>query len=147
VDGAAPTTARGRSLTLRGGAPLAVGNPASHVFAGEGPSTQHVFHRTSTGEIYELWWRTSDEPPQPRNLTQLSGGALLAASDPVSHVFTNEGTQHVFYTADNGHIVELWWSGGTAEAARLRSHRSRPISMRCFSIFRGCRCLSVPPRS
>jgi hypothetical protein len=111
--GGADGDPRARSLNQRDTAPLAAGNPASHVFAAGGPPTQHVFYRTGAGEIWELYWRTSDEPPQPRNLTVLSGGALLAATDPVSHVFNREGTQHVFYTAENGEIVELWWPGGS----------------------------------
>ena len=114
--GGADGNPKARSLnTQQSGVPLATGNPASHVFAveGQGPSTQHMFYRTGDGEIIELFWRTSDEPPQVRNLTTLSRGALLAASDPISHVFNREGTQHVFYTADNGDIAELWWSGGT----------------------------------
>ena len=115
MDGRRRRQPRGEVAQPAGQAPLAAGNPASHVFAveGQGPSTQHVFYRTGDGEICELFWRTSDEPPQPRNLTTLSRGALLAASDPVSHVFNGEGTQHVFYTADNGDIVELWWAGGS----------------------------------
>jgi len=104
-------TPQARSLTQQAGALLAAGDPASHVFHAE--ATQHVFHRTGSGHIVELWWRNSGEAPQARDLTELSGGALLAAGDPVSHVFNAEGTQHVFYTADNGHIVELWWTGGT----------------------------------
>jgi hypothetical protein len=99
-------TPQARSLTQQAGALLAAGDPASHVFPAE--ATQHVFHRTGSGHIVELWWRNSGEAPQARDVTELSGGALLAAGDPVSHVFNAEGTQHVFYTADNGHIVELW---------------------------------------
>jgi hypothetical protein len=111
--GGADGDPRARSLNQRDTAPLAAGNPASHVFAAGGPPTQHLFYRATDGAIWELFWRTSDEPPQLRNLTELSRGALLAASDPVSHVFNHEGTQHVFYTADNGEIVELWWPGGS----------------------------------
>ena len=111
--GGADGDPRARSLNQRDTAPLAAGNPASHVFAAAGPPTQHLFYRTDNGEIWELFWRTSDEPPQPRNLTLLSRAVLLAASDPVSHVFNREGTQHVFYTAGNGDIVELWWPGGS----------------------------------
>jgi hypothetical protein len=101
-------TPQSRVLTPPG-APLAVGDPASHVFAADG--TQHVFYRTGAGEIVELVWTSSDQPAQVRNFTELSGGALPSAGDPVSHVFAGEGTQHVFYAATTSQIVELWWRG------------------------------------
>ncbi len=123
--GGADGDLRARTLNQRDTAPLAGGNPASHVFAAGGPPTQHLFYRTDDGEIWELYWRTSDEPPQPRNLTLLSCATLLAASDPVSHVFNREGTQHVFYTASNGDIVELWWPGGSTGVPQFENLTER----------------------
>jgi hypothetical protein len=40
-----------------------------------------------------------------------SGGAPRAVGDPISHVFTAEGTQHLFYATGERHIIELWWQG------------------------------------
>jgi hypothetical protein len=45
-------------------------------------------------------------------------------SAPTSHVVA-DGTQHVFYVADNGDIIELWWSGmevPQAENLTMQSH-------------------------
>jgi hypothetical protein len=103
-------------LTSAGdGAPLVTNDTvglASHVFDAEG--TQHVFYRSVDNHIIELWWRGADAA-HPGDLMRATGGkAPLAASDPASHVFAAEGTQHVFYRTADGHIIELWWRGGEA---------------------------------
>jgi hypothetical protein len=100
------------NLTERsGGAPLADGDPASHVFGAEG--TQHVFYRAAPGDadsqIIELWWRPG-QLPQFVKLSERSGGPR-AAGDPVSHVFAAEGKQHVFYTSVDDGLIELRWPG------------------------------------
>jgi len=96
-----------------GGAPLADGDPASHVFFAEG--TQHVFYRAAPGiadgQIIELWWRPG-QLPQFVKLSERSG-APRAAGDPISHVVAAEGTQHVFYTSVDDGLVELRWFGET----------------------------------
>ncbi len=50
---------------------------------------------------------------QPGDLTIVSGGAppALAGQRIASHVVNDEQTQHVFYRATDGPIVELWWKG------------------------------------
>jgi hypothetical protein len=111
-----------RDLTDVSGAPLAassptthvVNAPTSHVFNAEG--TQHVFYVSDDQHIRELWWRGSDEIPHPEDLTRRSGGPLPwnGLTRLASHVFDAEGSQHVFYREDNGHIIELWWMGGEA---------------------------------
>jgi hypothetical protein len=55
---------------------------ASHVFDAE--STQHVFDRNG-GLFDELWWRGADAPQVDPLLPVPT--TLLAAGDPVSHVF------------------------------------------------------------
>jgi hypothetical protein len=95
-----------------GEAEPAVGTPASHVVDAEG--TQHVFYTADNAHIIELWW-SNGQDPIARDLTERSSGvgrAPLAASAPTSHVFDAEGSQHVYYVADNGHITELWWRSG-----------------------------------
>jgi hypothetical protein len=98
-----------RDLTDLSGAPLGGGGLSSHVFNAEG--TQHVFYVAENRHIIELWWR-SGETPHPEDLTDRSGGAPLPFLGLTSHVFDAEGTQHVFYRADNGHIIEIWWGPG-----------------------------------
>jgi hypothetical protein len=85
---------------------LAAGDPVSHVFDPFDPgSTQHVFYRTRSGEIVELWWSGGDRPNR-RSLTDRSGEPANALGDPASHVFGTDGTQHVFYTTFDGELME-----------------------------------------
>jgi hypothetical protein len=70
-----------------------------------------VFYIAENRHIIELWWR-SGETPHAEDLTDRSGGAPLPFLGLTSHVFDAEGTQHVFYRADNGHIIEIWWRPG-----------------------------------
>ena len=44
-----------------------------------------------------------------------------AVSDPISHVFEAQGTQHVFYRKTDGHIAELSWENGNAPIPRNRT--------------------------
>lgn len=90
----------------------AASRPVSH-FLGE-DRTHHVFYTADDGRVIELSWRTGEDP-RVRDLSGTSVGdgvAPPAVSAPASHVFETAGdlTQHVFYTADNGHIIELCWS-------------------------------------
>ncbi len=90
-------------------APNAVGSPASHVFDDEG--TQHVFYRTAGDQIIELWWQ-GGASARSENLMVEARGAPPANSDPVSHVFKPEGTQHVFYISVDNQVIEVWWPRG-----------------------------------
>jgi hypothetical protein len=102
-----------RNLTDRssGEPEPAVNAPASHVFENE---TQHVFYTADNAHIIEMSWAPGQDPVA-RDLTRLSRGigpAPLAASAPTSHVFDQEGTHHVYYVADNGNVIEMWWADG-----------------------------------
>lgn len=98
-------------LTERSAAPRAAGDPASHVVVSDG--TQHVFYRAVEAavenEIIEVWWRPGEQPQAVR-LSDRSKGPR-AAGDPVSHVFTDDFTQHVFYPSVEGNLTELRWFG------------------------------------
>jgi hypothetical protein len=86
----------------------------SHVNPFDGNS-QHAFY-LSGGEIIELRKATGGDW-QARNLTQISSGAPpLAVSGPASHVAADQ-TQHVFYVAATGEIIELWWRGNDVPQA------------------------------
>jgi hypothetical protein len=92
-----------------GPAEPATSRPASHFFTND--RTHHVFYTADNGRIMELSWRTGENPVF-RDLSGSSVGdgvAPLAVSAPKSHVFDAELTQHVFYTGENGHVIELWW--------------------------------------
>ena len=86
----------------------------SHVYPFDGNS-QHAFY-LSGGEIIELRKETGGDW-HARNLTRVSSGAPpLAFSGPVSHVAADQ-TQHVFYVAASGEIIELWWRGNDVPQA------------------------------
>jgi len=86
----------------------------SHVYPFDGNS-QHAFY-LSGGEIIELRKETGGDW-HARNLTRISSGAPpLAFSGPVSHVAADQ-TQHVFYVAASGEIIELWWRGNDVPQA------------------------------
>jgi len=86
----------------------------SHVNPFDGNS-QHAFY-LSGGEIIELR-KAMGGDWQARNLTRISSGAPpLAVSGPASHVAADQ-TQHVFYVAASGEIIELWWRGNDVPQA------------------------------
>jgi hypothetical protein len=98
-----------RDLTDLSEALLPASTLTSHVVHDE--RTQHVFYNTA-GHIIELWWSGGEEPgpPHREDLTDQSARAPLAASAPTSFVDA-DGIQHVFYIAENGHVIEIWWHG------------------------------------
>ena len=48
-------------------------------------------------------WNTDDLMAQT--------GAVFTAGDPNGYMFDAQGTQHVVYRGDEGHVHELWWDG------------------------------------
>ena len=85
-------------------APLAAGKPSA--YAWEDNESQHVVYRDVQGEIQELWYR-ANVGWQHKNLSAATA-APLAASDPIAYVWAEDGSQHVIYRGQNGHIYELW---------------------------------------
>jgi hypothetical protein len=98
----------------------------SHVNPFDGNS-QHAFY-LSGGEIIELR-KAMGEDWQTRSLTRISSGAPpLAVSGPISHVAADQ-TQHVFYVAATGEIIELWWRGNDApQAENLTRQAHAPLA-------------------
>lgn len=79
-------------------------------YAFEGQRTQHVVYGAFP-HIYELWWDSSgwhvnDLVAAAGAPNELESGSLRGFADEA------EGTQHVFYTAADEHIVELRWEAG-----------------------------------
>ena len=88
---------------------------ACHVVESE--RTQHVFYE-GTGHPSELWWHSGDAA-RAGDLSEQAGQPNLFGSAMASHVFVQEGTQHVFFTASgqingvpaDGHVCEFFWQG------------------------------------
>lgn len=88
------------------GAPLAAGDPAGYVF--DAQDTEHLVYRGVDDHIHELW-RISGGTWNHNDLTARTGSPP-AATDPIGYVFDYfAGTQHVAYTSDDRHIIELSW--------------------------------------
>jgi hypothetical protein len=81
---------------------IPIGDPCGYSW--EWDKTEHVFYRSTDGNIHELWfqngqWRHSD-------LT-CATSAPTAVGDPYG--YTWGGTQHVIYRSADSHIHELWF--------------------------------------
>jgi hypothetical protein len=86
-------------------APLAAGNPASHVW--EGNNSQHHVYPGLDGKIYELWWK-SGSSWRFVAIGDLAN-APLAVSDPAIHMWESNSSQHRFYIGTDGQVHELWY--------------------------------------
>jgi hypothetical protein len=78
--------------------------PTGYVFAG----TRHVNYLGSDNHIRELWWDSGGW--HHSDLTSAAGAAATVYAEPRGHAFETQGTQHVIYMDDNGHVVELYWT-------------------------------------
>jgi hypothetical protein len=89
-------------------APRAAGDPA--VYYDASTNTKHVIYRGDDGHLHELWWVPGSWPPLHRNLTtNLSAQVLPTSGQLAAYVVAAEGTHHVLYRSDDGHLHELWW--------------------------------------
>jgi hypothetical protein len=112
-------TSRNLSSSSAGEFAFSSGSPASHAVAADG--THHAFYiGAEDRHIYEFTWTDSTDPVG-RDLSVHARGdgptppaALgpFALNSPTSHVFEQDGTQHVYYVDADGNIVELWWRPG-----------------------------------
>jgi hypothetical protein len=91
-------------LTAVTGAPDSQSEPAGYMFSG----TQHVNYLGADNHIHELWWDSAGW--HENDLTNAVSGPSSLYAEPKGYAFEAQGTQHVIYTDDNGHIVELCWT-------------------------------------
>jgi hypothetical protein len=96
-------------LTAATGAPEAITSPCAYMFDAQG--TQHVDFGGADGHIHELWWDATgwhwNDLTMASNAPPLSGKSRT--NRPTGYIFAAQGTQHVDYIGDDGHIHELWW--------------------------------------
>ena len=78
--------------------------PVGYVFSG----TRHVNYLGADNHIQELWWDSSGW--HHNDLTSAAGAAATVYAQPRGYAFETQGTQHVIYMDDNGHVVELYWT-------------------------------------
>lgn len=99
---------RSDDWTAATGAPPATGTPATLVYPNaQRPDQQHVFYRSTSGDIDHVWWTESDDTLRTDNWTQRTG-APEAAGDPATLLYPNQ--QHVFYRSISGDIHHIWWT-------------------------------------
>ena len=101
-----------RDLTaLSGGPPAVLVPPVGYIFATQG--TRHVIYSGQAASdsaelhVHELWldgsgWHHSD-------LTAKAGAPRPVLVPPCAYVCDFDGTQHVDYIGEDGHVHELWW--------------------------------------
>jgi hypothetical protein len=94
------------ALAGAGPAGLAAGDPATMVTDGQ----QHVFYRSTDGDIKHIFWTPGTTVPVPQDWTVRAGAgpADLAAGDPATRV--TDGQQHVFYRGTDGAIKHIFWN-------------------------------------
>jgi hypothetical protein len=96
-------------LTVAANAPATISavSVTSYVFDAQG--TQHVDYVGNDGHVHELWWDTNGW--HYNDLTAAANAPALGefASVITSYVFDAQGTQHVDYVGNDGHVHELWW--------------------------------------
>lgn len=74
------------------------------------PGAQLVFWRSAGGDLIEAWYANNLWNPAVDLSTTL--GLPPLASAPSATVTPDNSTQLVFFTATNGHIMEIWYAGG-----------------------------------
>ena len=83
--------------------------PSGYMFAAQG--TQHVVFvaedNEGGGHIHELWWNSNGW--HHHDLTEATRAPLSIRVPPGCYVFDSQGTQHVDYVGNDGHVHELWW--------------------------------------
>jgi hypothetical protein len=103
-------------LTNAAGAPPAASSVCAYVFNAQG--TQHVDYIDRNGHVWELWWDSSGW--HAGDLTNSAGApAASTATTPTGYAFEAQGTQHVDYIDNNGHVWELWWDSSGWHAGDL----------------------------
>ena len=117
-DSVAPRRETGWATCFAGlGLTLRVSRCSSPV-ASSSLSTPSTSFTKVPGIPSELWWHSGDAE-RAGDLSEQAGQPNLFGSATASHVFVEEGTQHVFFTASgqingvpvDGHVCEFWWSG------------------------------------
>ena len=118
-----PDPAARRDLTPS--SPPAVGRPSAFFNSADG--TQQVIYRTNIGYLQELWWWGSGtvgqdgiSPPEV---------ASQAASDPSGYFVVADGTSHVIYRSEDGHLHELFWRKGAVSHNDLTGLADAPTAV------------------
>ena len=62
------------------------------------------------------------------DLTLAASGAPSVGGQATGYVFDAQGTQHVFYTASDQHVHELWWDSSGWHHNDLTVATGAPIS-------------------
>jgi hypothetical protein len=86
---------------------------SAYLFLGQG--TQHVNYLGQDNHIHELLWDSNGW--HHNDLTAITGaplppsvaGSIRYGGGPTGYGFTAQGTQHVVYRGQDGHVYELWW--------------------------------------
>jgi hypothetical protein len=81
-------------------------NGPGYIFSSQG--TLHVDYVGVDNHIHGLWWDTAGW--HDHDLTSAVGGPSSVDAEPKGYAFEAQGSQHVIYTDDSGHVIELYWA-------------------------------------
>jgi hypothetical protein len=95
------------------GAPAPRADSPLAAYVCEFQNTQHVVYIAENGHVQEIYYSGNRWVAGQPDLTQTTGTPPPAAGSAlVGYSAEYEQTQHVVYVDGNGHLQELYWSGG-----------------------------------
>jgi len=92
------------------GASAAAGSALSSFAMANG--TQHVYFVASSQHLHQLYYDSAkaDAKWHDEDLTGFTNGGLAAAGSALSSFAMANGTQHVYFVADNQHVHQLYYN-------------------------------------
>jgi cell division protein YceG involved in septum cleavage len=98
------------------GASAAAGSALSSFAMANG--TQHVYFVASSQHLHQLYYDSAkaDAKWHDEDLTGFTNGGLAAAGSALSSFAMANGTQHVYFVADNQHVHQLYYDNAKANA-------------------------------
>lgn len=93
-----------KNVTVQMRVTPAAGDPVG--YAWDETDGQHIFYRGTDGQVHEL--RYTHDSGWQYHAIGTAANAPQAASDVSAYVWHRDGSQHVVYADENGHVHELW---------------------------------------
>jgi hypothetical protein len=115
------------NLTVESNGPKVAGNPSVVLDVPRG--IQVAFYRTTDGRLYRMYWPFGAGTPFTDELTAGFPSASLPAGDPCSYLVAEDGTYHVVYRSQDGHLQLLRWTTGAVACEDLTVLAGAPTAV------------------